>query len=102
MLRCEREPSLEASVRMERGPGLLRGSSRRHGRQTAGREAAEIVLFPGRLLPETRGHADAGRDRAWPMARGVEVADSRLGDRMLLLAQGENLRAIVAADHIAT
>jgi len=49
-------------------------------------------------FPERDGLADLGDDRAGPQAGRLDVGDRVLGDLALLVARGEDLRAIVGPD----
>src|SRR6266567_2025892 len=73
-------------------------------REVAGvavRIALEVVLVLGLGLPERDGLADLGHHLPRPQARGLDVGDRVLGDLALLVAGGEDLRAIAGADVVA-
>ena len=52
-------------------------------------------------LPERAGRRHFGDHLAGPQARGVDIGDGVLGDRLLLIAGVEDRRAVAAPDVVA-
>src|SRR5918994_2887177 len=67
----------------------------------AGGVALQVVLVLGLGHPERDGFADLGHHLAGPQSRSFDVGDRVLGDPALLLAQIEDLRAVVRAEVVA-
>ena len=62
------------------------------------RNSLQIILMLGLRLPEIAGGSDLGHHLAGPQAGRLDVGDRVLGDLALLVARGEDLRAIVGPD----